>query len=1770
MAAPTSSPPIKLPDLPVPHKEFVPYLSSIANATVIDTLKPFQAYESKLREVFAQQPNHDALKDPHINTVPVFAGHEHDLRVRARKLDEETDGQKEKYIMPLSKKDRKPDRSPAVVQSFKDFQTNFNLFSESALVDMDWSNVVAAGSSVVTALLPVPEKYSGSKKAQREYYHQKLAPASDVDLFIYGLNEEEAIKKIKQIETKIMDAILYETTTIRTKNAITIASQYPTRHVQIVLRIYQSVSEILTGFDVDCSCVAYDGKQVYASPRALAAFATQINTVDVSRRSPSYEKRLSKYSHRGFEVYWPLLERSRIDPTIFERSFARTLGLARLLVLEKLPKVTDRESYMDQRREERGRPSIDRSKFGRFLSGNIKDQQDDEIAEWVEEDEVSSYHTFTVPYGEKYHARKIEKLLYTKDLLLNSEWNKPKDREVHLHRHPCFFGYVDDVVEDCCGYCPPPVTEEEQEVAEEESKIYVSGKISFIKDDPGRQAIGSFNPITDDDWTEMAYVGNTARLCQAIVDGDLEHVHDWCQQDGVDVNRRDYTGRTPLHLATISSTLEVVQCLIAHGARLVARLVDGNTALHLAAARGDLGMVKALLEKSEANEEEEAAKEEARKVAKKQEKENNRNTNSSQAMYVGEDGNSDNGEDEDEDMDRGGDSDQDADSVTEGSFVKIKPEESAKGEDMPDDEKEEDSDVYDVNVLAWDSPTSPLHLAIINGRIDMIKLLVSTFGADVLLPVKLLDSNKNARGAILTLALALQLPLEKAKAVTRTLLDLGATSAQADMNQTSALHYAVSHNVLGMLDVFFTYDEPAARSVLDHLSVTGAESNPRMENPLLAAIKIQNESAVEKILSLGAKAAIRFEDFMFSYKRKFDAKKDTEHNIKIFQTSFEQPIEASITYELPATTQKLLEQDVDFNSPTRNGYNVLDNEYHRRYRKGQTNLDLVRQKLRELREYGGEGYPRDPPKDLESDEHYMKDLKETGYQRWSAEMDLLQLKNHHQHELEMYQQSVDRSKDEKLIKDVNEKREAVSSMIKGFERAEKSLLDKGAKTFKELYPDIEDPRDNRGHGWERPKPKPYETKFTFQVSDLTATKKEGYLQLFRAAWDGDIEAIKRLTLATWGEGEYAPLEIAVKDGNNFTPFSIATFRGHYGVARAIASIAGAQYKPKESSGTQERFRAADSDDETDEEEDKLHVNSELVDENFTMDDVAHISKEIKSTVKPLDLLAYNSQSWRFDNSQVEIPGLSFSGLSAGRNSKPSQSRKVELQQWNESLLMTAVRTQDMELLKFILQLGSEFSTRNIGDEAPQEFTIDRSAFQFAIETGRTAMVAEIIKSAGAGIPFNELVKKSGAKEKEKPKYYQGLSIHGKKRTDWAQAGRGVSQQASIEEKHPPLLEAIFKGSLDSTEWFLSDAPMRRYQEFATAHQGDKRVQTLSRSAGGFDKTISSWLGARNDLAVHCAVLSKPTQDSLRLLEHLISVFPASVFKKSREGWTPLHLACSLGRISAIHILLRAGADQTARDNLGRNIVHLIADRHSNQKYDDAVENMRTMLEIVDKRILQDLLIERCAEDPGALTPLARLMKISSHSEFDNKTEALANILLDFGKGEDLDMLSGDGDAPLHAAVKGYRTGWVSLLIARKPEVLYRENATGRTPLEMAGDAYLRHQIDNPPHTQIYNVYSPMLNYGAGSARTVDRGNEDKNYTRVYRICSEAAKTYPGKRKLVSLNDANAVADRLAAKQSNIRKENEQKEKAEDEEAEGFADEVSEWLPQAQLGDVEKP
>lgn len=198
--------PVQLPELPAPHAGLVDYMADNPGKPMSDITARYREYESQLRTLFAQDRSDPRLNDPYINVLPLFTDKTARITTRARDLASESQAEKERYIMALPDDKRRPHGSPATVGSLKDFRKNFAIFSESSLADLDWSNVVAAGSSVVNCLLPVPAEFNTTKRKLREYYHEKFCPASDVDLFLYGLNEEQAIEKIKQIEKAVRDA----------------------------------------------------------------------------------------------------------------------------------------------------------------------------------------------------------------------------------------------------------------------------------------------------------------------------------------------------------------------------------------------------------------------------------------------------------------------------------------------------------------------------------------------------------------------------------------------------------------------------------------------------------------------------------------------------------------------------------------------------------------------------------------------------------------------------------------------------------------------------------------------------------------------------------------------------------------------------------------------------------------------------------------------------------------------------------------------------------------------------------------------------------------------------------------------------------------------------------------------------------------------------------------------------------------------------------------------------------------------------------------------------------------------------------------------------------------------------------------------------------------------------------------------------------------------------------------------------------------------------
>lgn len=126
------------PTLPVPLTDLVKHIGQHPETPMVELIEPYRKYEAHLREAYAQNPGNALLKDPQVNVLPLFTEDTQHIKVRARSLSTESKEDKSRYIMPLPNEVRRPNGSPAIVPSLKEFQRNFNVFSESSLIDLDW------------------------------------------------------------------------------------------------------------------------------------------------------------------------------------------------------------------------------------------------------------------------------------------------------------------------------------------------------------------------------------------------------------------------------------------------------------------------------------------------------------------------------------------------------------------------------------------------------------------------------------------------------------------------------------------------------------------------------------------------------------------------------------------------------------------------------------------------------------------------------------------------------------------------------------------------------------------------------------------------------------------------------------------------------------------------------------------------------------------------------------------------------------------------------------------------------------------------------------------------------------------------------------------------------------------------------------------------------------------------------------------------------------------------------------------------------------------------------------------------------------------------------------------------------------------------------------------------------------------------------------------------------------------------------------------------
>jgi hypothetical protein len=251
--------------------------------------------ENEDREVFAREREgweilgrEDLCSHPHKSLIPVY-----DLKTDKVQDDffrieplSPGDCDKGRRVFALDKAKREAEvGNYAVTPSLKDFKSTFlDVFCEGQLRYLNWNNVFAAGGGVLACAQPVPEQYSSSFIDKRNYFHDLQYSSSDVDLFLYGLNENEARSKLVEIYKAVSEANPNTVVCFRSAHAVTLVSKYPFRHIQIVLRLYSSPYEVLAGFDVDSCTIGFDGSMIYTDARAHNALVTCKNTIDVTRR----------------------------------------------------------------------------------------------------------------------------------------------------------------------------------------------------------------------------------------------------------------------------------------------------------------------------------------------------------------------------------------------------------------------------------------------------------------------------------------------------------------------------------------------------------------------------------------------------------------------------------------------------------------------------------------------------------------------------------------------------------------------------------------------------------------------------------------------------------------------------------------------------------------------------------------------------------------------------------------------------------------------------------------------------------------------------------------------------------------------------------------------------------------------------------------------------------------------------------------------------------------------------------------------------------------------------------------------------------------------------------------------------------------------------------------------------------------------------------------------------------------------------------------------
>ena len=388
-------------------------------------------------------------------------------------------------------------------------------------------------------------------------------------------------------------------------------------------------------------------------------------------------------------------------------------------------------------------------------------------------------------------------------------------------------------------------------------------RASFMQENPGRQIItGSFKPIDVGEWSGQVYIGPTERLFAAIAAHDRSTVGNMIKE-GVDVNRRDHVGRSPLHFAIFCDATEIACDLVDADARMSARLVDGRTSLHRAIQHDQVSVVRKLLERSAQNQEATNAgtKEEPNDEKNERERpssEDDWSSEDDEIMEIDEE-EADDEDDMDEDDDDDDDDDEKGKKKASSKAKGEEKQEAPAGDEIPDDNTNE-PDVFDLNAADWDFGLTPVAYAVIFASVSVLEDLIAA-GVDVK------ASTQNNTLDVHPLALTILRPDEdEACVIAERLILGGATSSPADAQFRTIFYRIVAAKKVKLASTIMKCD-PNANAVINSPSI--AWSNVIF--PLVVAIHERDYSMTATLLAYGARLELLEEDITKTLATRFVA-----------------------------------------------------------------------------------------------------------------------------------------------------------------------------------------------------------------------------------------------------------------------------------------------------------------------------------------------------------------------------------------------------------------------------------------------------------------------------------------------------------------------------------------------------------------------------------------------------------------------------------------------------------------------------------------------------------------------------------------------------------------------------------------------------------------------------------------------------------------------------------------------------------------------------------